>query len=192
LSCLSSCSIADFHLLGQIIAESPLHTRISLEYFNHAAFGQPSIIARFEPAGKRANTSIVVLGAHLDSANYQFPLLPAPGADDDCSGTVSILEAFHILAQTGYAPSDGAVDFHWYAGEEAGLLGSRDIAEYYRESGRTISAMLQLDMTAFVAHNSTDKVVIIQQDDDDPLVDWTAALAREYVKLETEIKELRR
>lgn len=75
--------------------------------------------------------------------NYLFPLLPAPGADDDCSGTASIVEAFRVLAHNGYIPRNGPVEFHWYAAEEGGLLGSQAIAKYKKESGVTIGAMLE-------------------------------------------------
>lgn len=74
--------------------------------------------------------------------NYLFPLLPAPGADDDASGCASILEAFRVLAQSGYVPLRGPVELHWYAGEEGGLLGSLPIAKYKQESGAKIGAML--------------------------------------------------
>lgn len=73
--------------------------------------------------------------------------MPAPGADDDCSGTVSILEAFRILAENGYTPKDGPVEFHWYAAEEGGLLGSQAIARYKKEQGAKIGAMME-----FVGH----------------------------------------
>lgn len=86
---------------------------------------------------------LTILGAHQDSANYLFPLLPAPGADDDCSGTVSILEAFRILAQSGYTPKDGPVEFHWYAAEEGGLLGSQAIARYKKDQNAPIGAMME-------------------------------------------------
>lgn len=75
--------------------------------------------------------------------NYLFPLLPAPGADDDGSGSTSILEAFRILALNGYVPLNGPVEFHWYAAEEGGLLGSQAIARYKKESGASIGAMLE-------------------------------------------------
>jgi leucyl aminopeptidase len=75
--------------------------------------------------------------------NYLFPLLPSPGADDDCSGTVSILEAFRVLAHSGYVPLNGPVEFHWYAAEEGGLLGSQAIARYKKESGARVGAMLE-------------------------------------------------
>ena len=75
--------------------------------------------------------------------NYLFPLLPAPGADDDGSGTVAILEALRVLARSGYTPRGGAVEFHWYAAEEGGNLGSQAVARYKRESGARIGAMLE-------------------------------------------------
>lgn len=126
----------------KIIAKSPLHTHISLEYFTHP-FRQSSIIARFEPKVRNFKQPLTILGAHQDSANYLFPLLPAPGADDDCSGTVSILEAFRVLAEAGFVPKDGPVEFHWYAAEEGGLLGSQAIARYKKEQGARIGAMME-------------------------------------------------
>lgn len=126
----------------QIIANAPFGTHISLEYFTHP-FPQSSIIARFEPKVRNFTKPLTILGAHQDSANYLFPLLPAPGADDDCSGTVSILEAFRILAESGYTPKNGPVEFHWYAAEEGGLLGSQPIARYKKEEGARIGAMME-------------------------------------------------
>lgn len=96
--------------IAKIIADAPFHTHISLEYFTHR-FPQPSIVARFEPRVRNFSHPLTILGAHQDSANYLFPLLPAPGADDDCSGTVSILEAFRVLAKSGFIPKDGPVEF---------------------------------------------------------------------------------
>lgn len=128
--------------IASIIADAPYHTHISLEYFTHT-FPQSSIIARFEPHARDFDKPLTILGAHQDSANYLFPLLPAPGADDDGSGTVSILEAFRVLAESGFVPKEGPVEFHWYAAEEAGLLGSQDIAAYKKKEGAHIGAMME-------------------------------------------------
>jgi hypothetical protein len=67
----------------QIMDNAPFGTHISLEYFTHP-FPQLSIIARFELKVRNFSQPLTILGAHQDSANYLFPLLPAPGADDDC------------------------------------------------------------------------------------------------------------
>ena len=132
---------------------------LSVETIPHA-YLQSSIIARFSPEQPRLppstpqqprNTSTipharfptVVVGAHQDSANYLFPLLPAPGADDDGSGTVTILEAFRALVERGFRPKDKVVEFHLYAAEEAGLLGSLDVVDLMVGRNVTVDAMLE-------------------------------------------------
>ena len=133
---------------------------------------------------------MTILGAHQDSANYLFPLLPAPGADDDCSGTVSILEAFRVLARSGYTPKDGPVEFHWYAAEEGGLLGSQAIAKYKKQQGAKIGAMLEFDMTAFIGRNATESIGFIKTEADAALTDWAKNLSKEYVAIPAHVYEL--
>jgi bacterial leucyl aminopeptidase len=60
------------------------------------------------------------------------------------SGSATILEAFRVLVQQSFDPVDGPVEFHWYAGEEAGLLESLDIAEDYKSRGINVGAMLNV------------------------------------------------
>lgn len=116
------------------------------------------MIARFEPArGKIVeNRAIkmphIIIGAHQDSANYNFPLLPAPGADDDGSGTVTILEAFRALVQAGFKP-EVPVEFHWYAAEEGGLLGSQDVVSEYVHQRKDIGAMIQFVRISCLVEN---------------------------------------
>ncbi|EHK40146.1 uncharacterized protein TrAtP1_006198 [Trichoderma atroviride] len=172
--------------IAEIIKNAPFHTHISLEFFTHT-FPQSSIIARFEPKVKDFSQPLTIIGAHQDSMNYLFPLLPAPGADDDCSGTVSILEAFRVLAESGFVPTTGPVEFHWYAAEEGGLLGSQAVARYKKESGAKIGAMMEFDMTAFIAKNATESIGFIETEADAPLTKWAAALANEYISIPAEI-----
>jgi leucyl aminopeptidase len=119
------------------------------EHFVHS-WGQNSIIATVP--GKKNST--VVVGAHQDSINLFFPpLLSAPGADDDGSGTVTILEAFRTLLiskDVVEGKAENTIEFHWYSAEEGGLLGSQAIFAEYEKSGRDIKAMLQQDMTGYV------------------------------------------
>lgn len=77
----------------------------------------------------------------------------APGADDNGSGSVTILEAFRVLLSdstiaSGQAPN--TIEFHWYAAEEAGLLGSQAIFNEYQKQGRIVKAMLAQDMTGYI------------------------------------------
>lgn len=114
-------------------------------------WGQFSIIARVP--GKSNKT--VVIGAHQDSINLFLPsILAAPGADDDGSGTVTILEAFRVLLSSSdivEGKAENTIEFHWYSAEEGGLLGSQAIFSSYATAQRDVKAMLQQDMTGYVA-----------------------------------------
>ncbi|KKY26254.1 putative leucyl aminopeptidase [Phaeomoniella chlamydospora] len=120
----------------------------SVKMFPHS-WGQFSVIATIP--GKSNKT--VVIGAHQDSINLFLPsILAAPGADDDGSGSVTILEALRVLLQSediikGKAPN--TIEFHWYSAEEGGLLGSQAIFQSYSTECRDIRAMLQQDMTGY-------------------------------------------
>ncbi|KAF2864481.1 leucine aminopeptidase 1 [Piedraia hortae CBS 480.64] len=117
-------------------------------HFPHS-WGQNSIIATLP--GKSDKT--VIIGAHQDSINLFLPsILAAPGADDDGSGTVTILEALRVLLMDKdilHGKAENTVEFHWYSAEEGGLLGSQAIFQAYRKQGRNVTAMLQQDMTGY-------------------------------------------
>ncbi|OQE22361.1 hypothetical protein PENSTE_c010G07193 [Penicillium steckii] len=121
----------------------------TVERFDHA-WGQFSIIARIP--GQSNNT--VVLGAHQDSINLFLPsILAAPGADDDGSGTVTILEALRALLRSeaiSQGQAENTIEFHWYSAEEGGLLGSQAVYSQYKKDQREVKAMLQQDMTGYV------------------------------------------
>lgn len=120
-----------------------------VRHFVHP-WGQNSVIATIPG---RSNKTICI-GAHQDSINLFLPsFLAAPGADDDGSGTVTILEALRVLLQSeaiinGSAPN--TIEFQWYSAEEGGLLGSQAIFSAYEKEGRDVKAMLQQDMTGYV------------------------------------------
>lgn len=116
--------------------------------FTHP-WGQNSIIATLP--GKSEKT--IVIGAHQDSINLFLPsIFAAPGADDDGSGTVTILEALRVILQDkdiAHGKAENTLEFHWYSAEEGGLLGSQAIFNSYEKEGRDVKAMLQQDMTGY-------------------------------------------
>ncbi|KAK9375683.1 uncharacterized protein V1513DRAFT_441630 [Lipomyces chichibuensis] len=136
-----------FDTVKEIAAVNP---HIVVSQFHHP-WPQTSLIARIP--GAKYNTAedrIIVVGAHQDSINLIFPsFFGAPGADDDGSGTVTILETFRVLVENGFAPNN-TVEFHWYSAEEGGLLGSQAIFSEYAKRQISVGAMLQQDMTGFV------------------------------------------
>ncbi len=139
-------------LLGQVrdtILAAGAEKYVSAQHFSHS-WGQSSIIATIP--GKTNST--VIVGAHQDSINLWLPsILGAPGADDDGSGTVTILEAFRVLLSSEdivKGNHENTIEFHWYSAEEGGLLGSQDIFSSYAKENRDVKAMLQQDMTGYV------------------------------------------
>ena len=148
-------------------------TDVRVQYFDHPNFLQHSVILRI--AGTQTPEESVVLGAHLDSirsgqpanCNVQPPpaACRAPGADDDASGIASLTETLRAAMAVGYRPAR-TVFFIGYAGEEAGLLGSKDIALWMNPAVKQTKSApvgaLQLDMTNFksTAANAVDVGVL--------------------------------
>jgi leucyl aminopeptidase len=155
---------------------------VKVTQFEHE-WKQHSIIARIE--GFKDNKETVIVGSHQDSVNSEDDTevtARAPGADDDGSGTVSVLEAFRLLLVDGYQPLR-PIEFHWYSAEEVGLRGSQAIATAYREQGRVVMGMMQLDMTGY-----PDPVpdMGIEVDFVDPkLTDLLRDIAKTYTPLKT-------
>ncbi|KAG8789875.1 hypothetical protein FRB91_003782 [Serendipita sp. 411] len=153
---------------------------ISVKTVTHS-FTMPSVVARIE--GTSATSPIVIVGAHLDSINQSSPSSGrAPGADDDGTGCVNLIEAFRQLTAAGFKPTN-SVEFHWYAGEEGGLLGSSAIAKSYASAGKTVRGMLQLDMTGYVKSGTTPVVGFITDYVDSSLTAFVKTLVPAYLTI---------
>ncbi|KAE9398874.1 hypothetical protein BT96DRAFT_994442 [Gymnopus androsaceus JB14] len=101
--------------------------RIKLVLVPHN-FKQESVVIRLNPKNVSSSDAITIIGAHCDSINLENPFLRAPGADDDGSGTVTVLEAYR---------------------EEGGLLGSLDIPDWFVKTEKSVRGMMQFDGTAW-------------------------------------------
>ncbi|KAJ3575575.1 hypothetical protein NP233_g1005 [Leucocoprinus birnbaumii] len=167
-----------FDTITSIIASSP-STGATVQRFSHS-WTQSSIIARFPG---RQNGPITVLGAHLDSINHSSSnpsTARAPGADDDGSGSISILEAFRGLAASGFQPLN-PVEFQWYSAEEVGERGSGAIAASYKISDLVLQGTQELKIFVHsVRPGSTEIIGLIQDYTSSTLNTYTTALAKEY------------
>ncbi|EJT97610.1 peptidase [Dacryopinax primogenitus] len=168
--------------ISEITAEyaSPSLTYlITLTEFTHP-WGQNSIILKIKGASEAAavENGTVVIGAHQDSANT-IPFLPAPGADDDGSGTVTILETYRGLLASNYTPVQD-VEFHWYSAEEGGLLGSQAVAQSYAQENVNIHSMVQFDMTAWVKRGTREEIGIVTDYVDADLTEFIRTLVNTY------------
>ncbi|HZD17763.1 MAG TPA: M20/M25/M40 family metallo-hydrolase [Actinomycetota bacterium] len=121
--------------VGRALAETPgavvrIHVRAESSYRRAR-----SVIAELPPTD---GEPVVMLGGHLDS------VIDGPGINDNGSGVAVLLELARWLAGRDPPP---AVRFGFWAGEEAGLYGSRDYVEGLSGEELTeIRAYLNLDM----------------------------------------------
>ncbi|KAG1472292.1 hypothetical protein G6F56_001628 [Rhizopus delemar] len=168
-------------LIQQIKSIASDNDNVSVSQFDHP-WGQFSIIARIEGSDAKLKNELVVLGAHQDSINMYSPTSGrSPGADDDGSGTVTILEAFRSLVQNGFKP-ERSVEFHWYSGEEGGLLGSQAVSSRYQMQGKKVVGMLQNDMTGYVGKNK-EVIGIVTDHVDDKLTTFLKNLVDTYASI---------
>lgn len=135
-----------------------------------------NVVGVIEGSDSRLKDTFVAFGAHYDHVGYaEGELADSPqgqrrvgapgrvkenaledriwnGADDDGSGTVTLLSVAKAFA-SGPKPKRSLL-FVWHAGEERGLLGSRYYADYPTISTDKIVTQLNIDM---VGRNRDDK-----------------------------------
>lgn len=155
---------------------------VSVSEFPHP-WGQNSILLHIKGSNSTLTKEkgVTILGAHQDSTNL-FPFFAAPGADDDGSGTVTIIEALRVLLSSHWRP-ESDVEFHWYSAEEGGLLGSQAVAQAYERKNTRVNAMLQQDMTAFVKSGTTETVGLVSDFVSQPLTRFIGMLVDEYLDI---------
>jgi hypothetical protein len=88
---------------------------------------------------------VVLVTGHYDSRNSTNENThdPAPGANDDASGTAVSIESARVLSKLKF-PS--TIIFLTVAGEEQGLNGSRHFAQFVKSQGWNLEAVLNNDI----------------------------------------------
>ena len=108
-----------------------------------------NLAARLKGSGESGK--VLVIGAHLDHVGLD--LLNGqhlarghvfPGADDNASGSATLLEVAEALVAGGAPQID--ILFLWFSGEELGLLGSRGYCEAPAYPHADTIAMFNMDM----------------------------------------------
>ncbi|KAH7305869.1 hypothetical protein B0I35DRAFT_399807 [Stachybotrys elegans] len=164
-----------FARVNEVIEESgnPLATA---RLVRHTAWSQPSVIVSL-PGIIRGHT--VVTGCHLDSViSNDRGAGRAPGADDNGSGSMMNLEVLRaVLSDPRIADGDhrNTLEWHWYAAEESGLLGSQDIFSQYAALNMQVMAMLNQDMVGFKGRDGIERFGLV--------TDFTDPAQNEYLKL---------
>ncbi|CAL8580550.1 hypothetical protein XPA_006272 [Xanthoria parietina] len=130
------------YLFNTVKSLSAPNPRITVSQFSHS-YAQPSVIARIPGT----SPNLIIVSAHFDSTGGSSTAR-GPGAVDNASGCVVIMEALRVLANANYAPRN-TFEFHFYSGEEAGLLGSGDIFRSYKTANKPVLAVVNTDMAGY-------------------------------------------
>jgi Zn-dependent M28 family amino/carboxypeptidase len=118
-----------------------------------------NVVAVIEGSDKKLKNEFVAIGAHYDhvgtgpaGSNGRFPARDGGkndiiynGADDDGSGTVSLLAMAEALIRAPRRPKRSVL-FVWHCGEEKGLWGSEYFAKYPTVPIDSIIAQFNIDM----------------------------------------------
>ena len=168
---------------GYPLGDTGLTLALDAEYATETVMSE-NVAALVE--GSDLRDEVVVVSAHLDHVGDDGEGEDAiyNGADDDGSGTVSILEiaeAFQLAKEAGHGPRRSILFLH-VSGEEKGLLGS----EYYADREPLLPientvTNLNIDMIGRYdperGFDTTDYVYIIGGDlISQDLSDWNAAV----------------
>ena len=125
-----------------------------------------NVIARLQGSDPVLREEYLLIGAHFDHIGIRTPVAGDSiynGADDNGSGTASVLELAEAFASLD-APPARSILFVFFSGEERGLLGSRYYAGSQEAPIGNVISMINLDM---VGRNWTDRVAAIYQLDSD-------------------------
>ena len=102
-----------------------------------------NVVALLPGRDRKLDGDYVVVGAHLDHVG-SWPSL-FPGADDNASGSATLLEVARAMGGMKERPRRTVV-FVWFGGEEMGLLGAKQFAQYPPGGLNRCVAVFNMDM----------------------------------------------
>ncbi len=113
------------------------------QWFTFYGDDMSNVIA--EITGLEEPDSIYIICGHLDSITW--PLSDsAPGADDNASGSATVLEAARVMAPYNFRYT---VRFICFGAEEVGLIGSEFYAQSAYSAGEAVKGVINLDMILY-------------------------------------------
>jgi len=104
-----------------------------------------NVVGWVEGSDPKLKRECLIFGGHLDHCGRHLDIL-FPGADDNASGSATVMEIAQAFATLDRKPRRSAV-FVLFGGEEMGLLGSKYFAEHLPPQFTSVAAMFNFDMT---------------------------------------------
>jgi hypothetical protein len=118
----------------------------------------------------------VVIGGHYDSTTSNPSV--APGADDNATGTATVLAAARALADYDFEYS---VVFIAFSGEEQGLVGSDAWASEAAADGLDVVGVIAVDMVGYRQAGDTADIDIITNGASQPIRELVDVAVADYV-----------
>jgi peptidase M28-like protein len=143
---------AQAYIVEQLEALSYLGVKVETQRFTYQAIPLMNILAIVDPPGGAPPRGGVIVGAHYDSIGKASPgwrpnLDPAPGADDDGTGTAALLEYARVIANDRATLTHRVVIAFW-DGEEFFFKGAAAFVQAL-EKPFAYSAFVNIDMVGF-------------------------------------------
>lgn len=108
--------------------------------------------------GKKYPDEFIIIDGHYDTLN-------GPGANDNGSGTVTLLEIARLIKDID---TDYSIKFIHFTGEERGLIGSQTyVNQIAVPQNLNIKAVLNIDEVGGVA-NKVNSTIVCEQDESNP------------------------
>ncbi|OXA44312.1 Leucine aminopeptidase 1 [Folsomia candida] len=151
-------------------------TGVTVEKFANP-WRQNSVIARIQGSDSGLKDEIIIFGAHMDSINSKNRFAAAPGSDDNAGGCVTVMETFRVLLASDFVPKR-SLEFHFYSGEEVGLLGSGHVASAYYSKRAKVRAMVNFDVVGYNA--GKNQIGLVTDHTDAKLTKFLNTVVQEY------------
>lgn len=104
-----------------------------------------NVVGWLEGSDPKLKSECLIFGGHFDHCGRHLSIL-FPGADDNASGSATVMEIAHAWTALGRQPRRSAV-FVLFGGEEMGLLGSNYFVGHLPPRFTKVTAMFNFDMT---------------------------------------------
>ena len=135
-----------------VLEELQVHGEVEQHHFGKGADAGVNLILRLP--GQRPELAPVLVAAHYDGP------LGSPGADDNASGVVALLELARRWAQT---PPKRPVWLVAFDQEEWGMVGSTALARELKANGQRLHLMLSLEMLGYTAEEQDYPVAAMRR-----------------------------
>ncbi|MDZ4678731.1 MAG: M28 family peptidase [Oligoflexia bacterium] len=138
-------------------------------------FLQPSVLVKVP--GTDSTLPGILIGGHMDTFQNN-----KPGADDDGSGSMTVMEIYNAILDTKVRFKRD-IYFAYYAAEEYGLHGSQIIAAQFKKQNIALRAVMQFDMTGYKSPQDTQSIYFVNDYVDVNLTTFLKKITEKYLQI---------